>query len=231
MTVPHVSIVIPARDEDESICRVLENLLKHVAGPREVLVVVDSPDDRTLGKLGAYWPAVRGLISRYPPSPGNAIRHGIEQAAAPVIVVTMADGSDDPRQIPALVALVESGAAVAAASRYMRGGRHIGGPLLKRILAQAAGQSLYLLAGTGTHDATNAYKAYSASFLRRAGIQSSAGLEMGIEMVAKARRMNLRVAEVPTVWTDRQAGRSHFMTAGWLLSYLRWYLAALGWPL
>ena len=60
--------------------------------------------------------------------PANAIRFGIDAAAAPVAVVTMADGCDDPRQIDDLARLVERGVAVAAASRYMPGGQQVGGP-------------------------------------------------------------------------------------------------------
>ena len=57
--------------------------------------------------------------------------------AAPVAVVTMADGCDDPRQIDDLARLVERGVVVAAASRYMPGGQQVGGPA-----AQAAAVAL-----------------------------------------------------------------------------------------
>ena len=54
--------------------------------------------------------------------PAFAIRAGIEQATAPMVVVTMADGSDDPTQVDELARLIERGVVVAAASRYMPGG-------------------------------------------------------------------------------------------------------------
>ena len=71
--------------------------------------------------------------------PARAIRYGIDHARAPVVVVTMADGSDDPEQIDELCKLVERGVVVAAASRYMSGGQQIGGPLLKSLLSRLAG--------------------------------------------------------------------------------------------
>ncbi len=40
----------------------------------------------------------------------------------------MADGSDEPHIVDAMVALCTDGADVVAASRYMRGGQQVGGP-------------------------------------------------------------------------------------------------------
>ncbi|MGH7750374.1 MAG: hypothetical protein ACREQ5_37215, partial [Candidatus Dormibacteria bacterium] len=72
--------------------------------------------------------------------------------------------------------------------------------------------------------------AYSRQFLHDAGIESSAGFEMGIEMVAKARRQRLPVAEVPTIWLDRGTGQSNFKVRAWIPRYLHWYMHALGLP-
>jgi dolichol-phosphate mannosyltransferase len=60
------------------------------------------------------------------------------------------------------------------------------------------------------------------------GIESDAGFEVGLELVAKARRLRLPVAEVPTIWLDRSFGVSNFKLAKWLPSYLRWYRFAYG---
>ena len=117
---------------------------------------------------------------------------------------------------------------VAAASRYARGGRRVGGPALKGALSRLAGTSLRLLAGTGTSDATNSFKAYLTGFVRAVGIDSAAGFAVGIEMTAKARRLRLPVAEIPTTWRERQAGRSRFRLAAWLPGYARWYLFCFG---
>jgi hypothetical protein len=43
--------------------------------------------------------------------------------------------------------------------------------------------------------------------------------------------MRLPVAEIPTIWLDRQAGVSNFKIAKWVPSYLRWYRFAFGPPL
>ena len=229
---PRVSVVIPAREEADGIVLVLDRILESVTLSCEVVVVVDTADDSTVPVVEKYGEGVEGrvrvVVNSYGRGAANAIRYGLDNAHAPVAVVTMADGCDDPRQIDELTKLVERGVVVAAASRYMPGGQQVGGPALKGYLSRVAGRSLYLLARIGTRDATNSFKAYDLDFVRQVGIDSTAGFEMGLELTAKARRARRPVAELPTIWLDRQAGVSNFQVAAWIPKYLRWYTFAFG---
>lgn len=228
---PRLSVVMPAHEEGERITAVLDRLFNSIPAACEVLVVVDSAADVTAGVVDAYartQPRLVCLVNDYGSGPAAAIRFGMDCAKGPVIVVTMADGSDDPRQIEELCAQVEHGAVVCAASRYSRGGRQIGGPVVKSMLSRLAGTSLQALARPGTRDATNSFKAYSAAFLAAVGVESRRGFEVGIELTAKARRLRLPVTEVPTTWQDRVAGRSSFRLVRWLPGYLHWYLFCFG---
>lgn len=226
-----ISVVIPAYNEGDAIIPVLDRVFAAVESPCEVEVVVDFPEDSTMPALEDYRsrePRLRPLVNTYGRGPANAIRYGIDQANNPVVVVTMADGSDDPRQIDELARLVERGVVVAAASRYMAGGQQVGGPLVKSLLSRGAGVSLGLLGRAGTRDATNSFKAYSTDFVREVGIDSRSGFEIGLELTAKARRLRRPVAELPTIWLDRTDGESNFQLKQWIPRYLRWYLFAFG---
>jgi glycosyltransferase involved in cell wall biosynthesis len=228
---PRVSVVVPAYNEGEQVVGVLDRLFESVRLACEVLVVVDSPDDTTVAVAEEYArkeSRLRYLVNTYGRGPANANRFGIDAAAAPVVVVTMADGCDDARQIDDLVRLVERGVAVAAASRYMPGGQQVGGPVIKGTISRLAGRSLRAFAHVGTRDATNSFKAYSTEFVKEVGIDSRGGFEIGIELTAKAKRLRLPVAEIPTIWLDRQAGVSNFKVAKWVPSYVRWYRFAFG---
>src|SRR5690349_14392318 len=228
---PRVSVVVPAYNEGAGVVSVIDRLFESVRLPSEVLVVVDSADDTTIPVTGEYAqkePRLRCLVNTYGRGPANAIRYGIDAAAAPVAVVTMADGCDDARQIDDLARLVERGVAVAAASRYMAGGQQVGGPSVKGLLSKTAGRSLRLFAHIGTRDPTNSFKAYSTAFVREVGIDSRDGFEIGIELTAKAKRLHRPVAEIPTIWLDRQAGMSNFKVVKWIPSYLHWYRFAFG---
>ena len=226
-----VAVVIPAYMEGEGIVSVLDRIAEAVESDCEVLVVVDSADDPTVEVVRRYSERdlrVRNVVNSYGRGPANAIRFGIDSTDCPVVVVTMADGSDDPRQIDDLARLVERGVVIAAASRYMPGGRQVGGPLAKGLMSRAAGVSLQMFARVGTRDATNSFKAYSADFVRRVGVDSRYGFEIGLELTAKARRLRLPVGEIPTIWLDRTSGASNFKVRESIPHYLRWYRLAFG---
>ena len=228
---PRVSVVVTAYNEGDAIVTCLDRIFEAVTLPCEVLVVFDAPDDTTvpyLEKYAAGEPRLRPTLNTYGRGPARAIRYGIDHSLADVVVVTMADGCDDPQQIDQLARLVERGVVVAAASRYARGGQQVGGPLLKGALSRTAGVSLHWLARVGTRDATNSFKAYNRQFVQDVGIESDSGFEVGLELVAKAKRRRLPVAEIPTIWLDRTFGVSNFKLAKWLPRYLRWYLHAFG---
>lgn len=231
MSVFRASIVVPALNEGEQIGVFLDRLEEAVELPVEVLVIVDTPSDSTLDGVANYIAQkhqIRGIVSQLPKGPANAIRYGISESTSAVVVITMADGSDDPRAIDDLIRLVERGCAVAAASRYMAGGQQIGGPRFKKFLSRNASRALWLILGVGTKDSTNSFKAYSKKFIREVGIESDKGFEVGLELVAKAHRSGRMIAEVPTIWIDRGVGESNFQLRRWLPQYLRWFFYAFG---
>lgn len=230
-SLPRVSIVIPAYEEGDGIRPALDRLGEAVRVDAEIIVVVDDETDSTIPFVTQAASAdsrIRSLVNTYGRGPANAIRFGFDSAVAPVVVVTMADGCDDPFQIDTLTRLVERGVVVAAASRYARGGQQVGGPWIKGFLSRVAGLTLHVFARVGTRDATNSFKAYSRAFVSKVGIESDQGFEIGIELVAKARRYRLPVADIPTIWLDRTFGESNFKLLLWLPRYLRWYAYAYG---
>jgi glycosyltransferase involved in cell wall biosynthesis len=197
----------------------------------ELLVCYDKDGDTTLPALaalpGADKPAhIRLVKNELGPGVRYAIEAGMRAATAPVVLVMMADLSDDFRRVDTMVALVESGADVACASRYSPGGEQLGGPWLKGQLSRWAGWSLHVGAGLPTRDPTNSFKAYRRAFLERTPIGSTAGFSLGLELTVKAHFGGGRVEEVPASWYDRAAGESRFRLRKWLPQYLRWYVWA-----
>ncbi len=156
-----------------------------------------------------------------------AIRTGFEEVGRGPALVIMADLSDDLRIVPQMLALYRRGHRIVCPSRYMRGGRQIGGPWLKRSLSRAAGVSLRWLARFPTHDATNNFRLYDAALVNQMGIESTGGFELALELTAKAFRRGEKIAEVPTTWRDRTAGTSRFRLTKWLPKYLYWYAYAM----
>lgn len=194
--------------------------------PLEVAVVYDFDADTTvpvLQRLQPEMPELRPLRNTVGPGVLNALRSGFQATRAPYVVVMMGDGSDDVTAVDRMLTLAREGADVVAASRYMRGGAQVGGPLLKRLMSRAAGLSLHWLGGMPIHDPTNNFKLYSRRLLDAVRIESAGGFELALELCVKADRLGLRLAETPTTWRDRTAGQSRFRMRAWLPRYLHWY--------
>jgi len=234
-----ISVVIPAYNE-KGIGRVLDDLASHVSVPFEILVIIDFAGDPTKWVVSAHArnrPLVRHLgggdilvrlIQTYANGrgPRAAILSGFAAALGEYAVVMMADGSDDAVTINGMVAAAGAGADVVCGSRYMRGGRQIGGPLLKGALSCLAGLSLYWTRALPVHDATNNFKLYRREVLELICPGAPGGLELGLELVVRARAAGFNVSEVPTTWRDRTSGKSRFRWR-WLPRYLYWYFAAI----
>jgi dolichol-phosphate mannosyltransferase len=226
---PELAIILPVYNEGEAVEPVLRGLAAAVATPHELVVVYDFDADTTvpvIARLTPEIPGLRGLRNDLGRGVLNAMKAGIAGTDAPLVLISMADGSDEPQVVDSLVALARDGADVVAASRYMNGGHQVGGPPLKRLMSRTAGLSLHWFAGVQTHDATSNFKLYSRRFLDGLTIESTAGFELALELTVKATMAGRRVAEVPTTWRDRTAGQSNFKLRKWLPHYLHWYALA-----
>jgi glycosyltransferase involved in cell wall biosynthesis len=226
---PELAIVLPVYNEGEAVEPVLRALSAGVTTPHELVVVYDFDADTTVpvvARLSGEIQGLRGLRNDLGRGVLNAMKAGIAGTSAPYVLISMADGSDEPHVVDPMVRLAEAGADVVSASRYMRGGRQVGGPPLKRLMSRTAGLTLHWFAGVPTHDPTNNFKLYSRRFLEATSIESTAGFELALELTVKATLAGRHVAEVPTTWRDRTAGQSNFKLRKWLPHYLHWYRAA-----
>lgn len=224
-----LTLIVPVYNEAENFPGLIAQIERHIPQPCRVLVVYDFDEDTTVpvarrfAETRSWLQLVRNEIGR---GAANAIRAGFHAAPSGPALVVMADLSDDLRDVGPMLQRYRQGNRIVCASRYMRGGRQLGGPLLKRTLSRTAGLSLHYLAGLPTHDATNNFRLYDADLVRELGIESTQGFEIALELTAKAFARGVPIAEVPTTWRDRTAGQSGFRLFKWLPNYLRWYHCA-----
>jgi dolichol-phosphate mannosyltransferase len=223
-----LAIIIPVYNEAENITATLKSIGNQVKTPHTIYIVYDFDEDTTL-------PVAKRLAESMPirfiknPQRGvaGAIKTGLRQAQGDYLLVTMADMSDDYAVVDNMVKLMDDGYDLVCGSRYMRGGRQTGGPILKKLFSRAAGVSLHYLAGIPTHDATNSFKMYRKKMVDAITIESQHGFEIGIEILVKSYSMHYKITELPCTWTDRTAGKSRFKLFKWLPKYLKWYFYAL----
>ena len=228
---PSLTIVIPVFNEAGNIERELDGLEEQIPSSHRIFIIYDFEEDDTLPVARKFQERtgidLQLIRNRHGRGVLNAIKTGLETVSTKYAIVTMADLSDPPAVINSMLGKAEAtGADIVCASRYMKGGRQVGGPLIKGLMSRCAGLSLHYLARIPTHDATNSFKLYRKTFLDRMTIESTGGFELGLELVVKAHIGGYKVLEVPTSWTDRAAGKSNFKLMKWLPKYLKWYFLA-----
>lgn len=222
-----LTIIIPVYNEGENITSAVERIEKNIKYPYQINLIYDSDEDTTLEPAKNL--NVNLVKNKYGKGVLNAIKTGLENVQTEFAVVTMADLSDPPEVINEMIdSAIKNNASIVCASRYMAGGKQIGGPFFKKMMSKYAGLSLHYLAGIPVHDVTNSFKLYRKSFLETVKIESTGGFELGLELVVKAFKNGDIITEVPTVWTDRVAGKSNFKLIEWLPKYLKWYFLAFG---
>ncbi|MDR2999673.1 MAG: glycosyltransferase [Fibromonadaceae bacterium] len=225
-----LTIAIPVYNEAENIRFAVEKIEKEVNAPHIIKIIYDMETDTTLPiayELQKTYESLELVKNFYGRGVLGAIKTGLESSQTEFVVVTMADLSDPPEVINEMLKIAkEQNADIVCASRYMKGGKQIGGPFFKGIMSRFAGLTLHYFAKVPTHDATNSFKLYRTSFLKEQKIESTGGFELGIELIAKAHLQGKKICETPTTWTDRVAGKSNFKLKAWLPKYLKWYFAA-----
>lgn len=226
-----ITIVIPVYNEGENIAVAIERIEKEVNCPHSINIVYDFDEDTTVPVVqqeqGKYQTDINLVKNKYGRGVLNAIKTGLEDAKSEFVIVTMADLSDPPSVINEMVKKAKAeNADIVCGSRYMKGGRQIGGGFIKTLMSRTAGLTLHFLAGIATHDSTNSFKLYRKTFLEKMKIESQGGFELGLELVVKGHLKGYKICEVPTEWTDRVAGESNFKIIEWLPSYLKWYFMA-----
>lgn len=225
----HLTVVIPVYNEGDNLREWYKQAAPHLPKGARVRIVYDMDDDDTLPvqrELAAAGAPIEALKNTGKGVLG-ALVTGLRSVSSGPVIVSMADLSDDLAIIPQMVQAWEDGAKVVVASRYMRGGRQIGGPWLKGQLSRWGGVSLHWVAGFPVHDATNSFRLYDGAFFQTLTIESVGGFEIGFEITLKAWMAGEKVVEVPATWRDRVRGESRFKLRKWLPLYARLWTRAL----
>jgi glycosyltransferase involved in cell wall biosynthesis len=222
------AIVIPVFNEGPFIIDTIKQIREKVLGQYRIYFIYDFDEDSSIPHIKSVTdPRIVLLKNKYGRGVLNAIKTGFEGTSEDKVVVFMADLSEDPSYINDMVRKSAEGYDIVCGSRYMKGGRQTGAPLLKSFLSRMAGLSLRLLTGIPTHDISNSFKLYSRKILNSIKIESTGGFELGMEIVVKAYLKGYRITEVPVVWNEREKGASKFQLSKWLPKYLYWYFYLL----
>jgi dolichol-phosphate mannosyltransferase len=200
-----VSVVIPTKNEEGLIGQIVDSVRPYAD---EVLVIDGHSSDGTRDIAAARGARVELDGGK---GKGEALRRSMASATGDIVVFIDADGSHDPRDIPALVAPIKAGAAdMVIGSRGKGGSDELHGTLEQFI--RYIGSQLIMLAinyrwNVRLTDSQNGFRA----------VRRDVGLKLGLkanlttieqEMLMRALKLGYRVDEIPTHEYERKWGTS-----------------------
>ncbi len=216
------SIIIPAYNEGRRLRASLENLLLYVSAQRwqaEVLVVNDGSTDDTAALAQEF--ARGNSVVRLIENPGNrgkgfSVRHGMLQANGEVLLFSDADFSSPLEEAPRLFQAIQDGADVAIGSRWLRSETQtLRQPLFRQLSGRIFNLLLRVILGLNYKDTQCGFKAFS----RRAArlifpLQRIERWGFDPEILFLARRLGLKVEEVPVRWAHDHGSRLRVLRDG-----------------
>jgi dolichol-phosphate mannosyltransferase len=209
------SFVIPAHNEEQNITTTVEGLRQMAREhgiPHEIIVVNDNSTDGTpevIRALMAEDPAIR-TVDRTPPGGfGRALRSGLELVTGDLVIIYMADQSDDPADALAYYRKIEEGYDCVFGSRFRRGStvRHY--PWLKLVINRLVNRCIQAMFFCRFNDLTNAFKAYRTEVLRECGPFRASHFNITLEMSLSALVHRYNITEIPISWHGRTWGSSN----------------------
>lgn len=213
---PLLSICIPAYNEEAGIAQTVEAIAKVLSAkeiPFEFVIAndnsIDSTEEVIRSKIAEGIPIT--LINRTPPGGyGRALRTCFEHFKGEIVVVVMADLSDDPNDIVKYYQKICEGYDAVFGSRFVKGSLVKDYPLLKLIANRIGNKVLQLMFRTHHNDLTNAFKAFRAEVLHSIMPLYASHFNLTIEISLGILIRNFRIASIPINWYGRSWGCANF---------------------
>jgi dolichol-phosphate mannosyltransferase len=214
MSALKLSVVIPARNEQDSVHDTLATLIKTLQReniPYEIVVVDDGSTDRTSLEVQYFSSQddnVKLVENLGRNGFGMAVRAGLEQSTGDAVAIMMADCSDSPEDLVAYYRKLEEGYDCVFGSRFCRGGKVVDYPAHKLIINRLANTFVAMLFGIRYNDVTNAFKCYRREAIEGMQPLISPHFNLTVEMPLKAIARGYTYAVIPITWTNRKTGIS-----------------------
>ncbi len=208
------SIVIPARDEMESLPPTVEQLhatFVREGIPHEIVVVDDGSRDRTwavLQELAQRIPTLHPVQNPGPHGFGRAVVFGLNHMKGDACAIMMADASDSPDDAVRYWRLLNEGWDCVFGSRFVKGGQVIDYPRVKLAVNRLANFLVRVGFNIALNDTTNAFKAYRRTVIDGCRPFLAPHFNLTVEIPLKAIVRGYTWTVVPISWRNRKYGEA-----------------------
>jgi dolichyl-phosphate beta-glucosyltransferase len=222
LSVTHLSVVVPAYNEEERLPRTLARLHEYYSAqsyPYDVLVVSDGSSDST-EKLVKEFAARHPEFSVLDYSPnrgkGYAVRVGIDRAKGDLVLFCDADLATPQEETEKLLEHMRQGADVAIGSRPMKDSNlEVHQPFYREMLGRAFNKVVQVLGIRGIADTQCGFKMFTSTAAREIfGRCKLDGFGFDFEALMIARDLGLRIDEVPIRWSHQEGSKVVLMRDG-----------------
>ncbi|HYP15765.1 MAG TPA: glycosyltransferase family 2 protein [Opitutus sp.] len=206
------SVIIPARDEEESLPSTIEDIYRTFSAegvPHEIVVVDDGSRDNTwavLQNLQATVPTLAPTHNTGEHGFGRAVVWGLDHSRGDAVVIMMADASDSPAHAVAYWRLLNSGYDCAFGSRFVKGGQVIDYPRVKLFVNRVANFLVRVGFNIPLNDTTNAFKAYRRTVIDGCRPFLAPHFNLTVEIPLKAIVRGFSYKVIPISWQNRKYG-------------------------
>ena len=224
-----LDIIIPVYNEDDNIIRLLQALENEIIYNFRILICYDNENEKTLKQIKNNKVIDKELLFIKNPKqgPNSAIIQGINASQAEIILVYMADDFENIKIINNMIKLIEQGNDLVIPSRFISGGKMVGGKKIKKKITIIGSYLIYYMAGIPYKDCTNAFKMFSKNLKEKVNLDSTMGFTYALELTAKAHFLKLRITEIPSIWIEAKNRKSSFKIFKWLPYYIYWLIYSL----
>lgn len=204
----NISLVIPAKDEEESIPELAEwisRVMKTHGFSYEVIFVDDGSEDRTWERIkeaGARDPAVRGIRFNRNFGKAAALNTGFRAAQGSVVITMDADLQDSPEEIPGLYRMIQDGYQLVSGWKKKRHD-----PITKTWPSKFYNFITRSISGIKIHDFNCGLKAYSNVVVKNITVYGE--LHRYIPLIARWAGFT-KIGEKVVEHHERKYGRSKF---------------------
>lgn len=211
----HLSIIIPAYNEEPNLGQTLEDIASYLNQSNEnyeVIVVNDGSTDKTAEIAKEKAGLFKNL--RLLENPGNrgkgyAVKNGVLQAHGELVLFMDADNSTRINQLPKLVEAIKQGNDIAIASRRIPGAEiDIWQPLHRRIMGNFYILATRLILGTNVRDFNCGFKLFTKRSAQKLfPLITRNDWSFDAELIFLAGKFGLKLIEVPVKWQDKRTSK------------------------